>query len=88
MKLLLKRPLKISPQALTWSLALLAALAILLVASGLPILDLISGTPQGMTWSTPAVTPSTPTPTAVPGWWEQMPTPQPVSPTTSPGDSP
>jgi len=85
MKLLLKRPLT---QALAWSLALLAALAILLVASGLPLLELINETPQGTIWSTPAVTPSTPTPTAVPGWWQQMPTPQPVSPTTSPGDKP
>jgi len=85
MKLLLKRPLT---QALAWSLALLAALAILLVASGLPLLELINETPQGTIWSTPAVTPSTPTPTAVPGWGQQMPTPQPVSPTTSPGDKP
>lgn len=65
-----------------WGLLLFIALILLLVTSGV-----LSGDQPGdpAPWSTPAVSPSTPTPTTAPGWWENMPTPDPLYPTSTPG---
>ena len=68
---------KLSSPAFLWGLILLAALLALLVLNG--ILPADAG--EVLPWSTPMAPQSTPTAAPPPGWWEQMPTPQPLSPT-------
>jgi len=65
-----------------WGILLFVVLALLLVTSGVLTRDDVNGPPP---WSTPAVAPSTPTPTAAPGWWENMPMPDPLYSTPTPG---
>ena len=68
-----------------WVVLLLAVLILLLVPSGI----LTGDEPdKPVPWSTPAVAPSTPTPAAASGWWDNMPTPEPLFPTPTPGGAP
>ena len=65
-----------------WGILLFVVLALLLVASGV----LSNGQPgEPVPWNTPAVAPSTPIPPVTPGWWDNLPTPDPLYPTATPG---
>jgi len=64
-------------------LLLFAVLILLLITSGFLTRDIMM---EGAApWRTPAITPSTPTPAATPGWWDNLPTPDPLFPTPTPG---
>lgn len=72
---------KIANPATLWSLILLVVLLALLALIGI----LPAGEGDTSPWNTPVVPQSTPTATPLPGWWQAIPTPQPVFPT---GDAP
>jgi len=67
-----------------WALLLLAILVGLVVMNGAMNRDDVNGPSP---WSTPEVAPSTPIPTTAPGWWQNLPAPDPLYPTSTPGGS-
>ena len=63
--------------SLKWLVVLAAILLVVLMLSAMPFLLPEPVSPE---WQSPEVVTSTPTPSATPGWWDDMPTPIPLVP--------